>query len=216
MKTTHNSLRIAHSVLATILLAAAFCPSAVAQNHFPPGFMPGRSMPGRPMLPFRPTPVVEGNYLGPDAIAASRDGKMLYVTLADARQLALFDVAGGKIARSVALPAEPTALLLSPDGTRLYVTCAAVEEHGRGDRCRSGQDRRFDPRRPHCPWRGRHAGRQAVVRLQSFQQRCLRDRDRRPQADRAGGGDPRALRGRGHARRQVGLRGQSPSAGSGR
>ena len=70
---------------------------------------------------------MRGNYLGPDAITASRDGKTLYIALADARQLALFDVAGGKVARTISLPAEPTALALSLDGTRLYVTCGAVK-----------------------------------------------------------------------------------------
>ena len=79
------------------------------------------------MPPVRLAPVVAGNYLGPDAMTASRDGKTLFIALADARQLALFDVAGNKVARTIALPAEPTALALSPDGKRLYVTCAAVK-----------------------------------------------------------------------------------------
>ena len=39
----------------------------------------------------------------------------------------MFDVAGGKVASSVVLPAEPTALALSRDGTRLYITCGAVK-----------------------------------------------------------------------------------------
>ena len=61
-------------------------------------------------------PAAAQGYLGPDAITASRDGKTLFIALADARQLALFDVAGNKVARTIALPAEPTALALSPDG----------------------------------------------------------------------------------------------------
>jgi YVTN family beta-propeller protein len=72
-------------------------------------------------------PAVAGSYLGPDALTASRDGKTLYIALADARQLALFDISSGKVARTVALPAEPNALALSLDGTRLYVTCGAVK-----------------------------------------------------------------------------------------
>ena len=86
------------SLLVTIVFAMAFCTSAVAEN-----------------------------YLGPDAITASRDGKTLYIALTDARQLALFDVARGKVAQTIPLPAEPTALALSSDGTRLYVTCGAVK-----------------------------------------------------------------------------------------
>ena len=69
----------------------------------------------------RPRPELSGS----GRRLASRDGKTLYVALADARQLALLDVARGKVAATIALPAEPTALALSPDGTRLYVTCAA-------------------------------------------------------------------------------------------
>ncbi len=117
-----RTLRIALPAIAIILLATALCTPAVAQNHFGPD-----AIPGQPMLPVRSAPVVAGHYLGPDAIAASRDGKTLYIALADARQLALFDVAGGKVARTIALPGEPTALALSPDGTRLYVTCGAVK-----------------------------------------------------------------------------------------
>ena len=82
--------------------------------------------PGQPMWP-RPVQIVTANYLGPDSMAASRDGKTLYIALADARQLAFFDVAGGKIAQTVTLPAEPTGMALAPDGARLYVTCAAVK-----------------------------------------------------------------------------------------
>jgi YVTN family beta-propeller protein len=70
-------------------------------------------------------PAVAVNYLGPDAIAASRDGKTLYIALADAKQLAIFNVAAGKVRETIGLPAEPTGLASSPDGKRLYVTCAA-------------------------------------------------------------------------------------------
>jgi YVTN family beta-propeller protein len=68
-----------------------------------------------------------GAYLGPDAVAVSRDGKTLYIALADAHELALFDVASGRIKQNIPLAGEPTALALSPDGSWLYVTCAAVK-----------------------------------------------------------------------------------------
>lgn len=64
-------------------------------------------------------------YLGPLAVVASNDGKSLYIANVDAGQVAVFDVAGAKVSRSIAMPAEPTGLTLSPDGARLYVTCAA-------------------------------------------------------------------------------------------
>ena len=66
-----------------------------------------------------------GEYLGPCAVVASKDGKTLYVANADARQLAVVGLPGGKLIRRIDVPAEPTDLVLSPDGTRLIVTCAA-------------------------------------------------------------------------------------------
>jgi YVTN family beta-propeller protein len=64
-------------------------------------------------------------YLGPTAVIASKNGKNLFVANADARDIMDVDVASHKAIRSIPLPAEPTGAVLSPDGTRLYVTCAA-------------------------------------------------------------------------------------------
>jgi len=66
-------------------------------------------------------------YEGPLALAASPDGKTLYVACADARQVAWLDLPGGNVIRRVAMPAEPTGLVLTPNGARLIVTCAAPE-----------------------------------------------------------------------------------------
>ncbi len=66
-----------------------------------------------------------GGYLGPCALVVSKDTKTLYVANADARQVAWVDLATGKVARQLDMPAEPTGLVLSPDGMRLIVTCAA-------------------------------------------------------------------------------------------
>lgn len=62
---------------------------------------------------------------GPRALAAAEDGNTLYVACADAHEVAWVDLPGGKVTRRVAVPAEPTGLALSPDGTNLIVTCAA-------------------------------------------------------------------------------------------
>jgi len=64
-------------------------------------------------------------YLGPCAIAASKDGKTLYVANHDAKQLACVALPEGKVTRRIELPAEPTAVVLTPDGKSLIVTCAA-------------------------------------------------------------------------------------------
>ncbi len=63
-------------------------------------------------------------YLGPCALVASKDGKTLYVAHADARQVAWVELPGGEVTRRLDVPAEPTGLVLSPDGLKLIVTCA--------------------------------------------------------------------------------------------
>ncbi len=68
-----------------------------------------------------------GKYLGPTAVVAAKDGASLFVMNVDARQVAVVEIAGGKVARTIALPAEPTGMALSPDGAKLYVTCAAPQ-----------------------------------------------------------------------------------------
>jgi len=68
-----------------------------------------------------------GMYLGPESMASSRDGQMLYVTFADAKQIAFVDIHNHKVARSISTPAKPTGLTLSPDGRELYITCAAAQ-----------------------------------------------------------------------------------------
>ncbi len=68
-----------------------------------------------------------GKYLGPGSVVPSSDGRMLYITFADAKQIAFVNIHSGKVSRSIATPAKPTGLTLSPDGRELYVTCAAAK-----------------------------------------------------------------------------------------
>lgn len=68
---------------------------------------------------------VESDTLGPSALLASLDGKKLFVANQDAHQLAVVDPEAGGVTHSISLPASPTGMVLSPDGKRLYVTCAA-------------------------------------------------------------------------------------------
>ena len=69
----------------------------------------------------------EDTYLSPQALAASPDGRVLYVAEADARQVAVWDIKRGAVEKTIAMPAEPTGLALSSDGDRLVVTCAAPQ-----------------------------------------------------------------------------------------
>jgi YVTN family beta-propeller protein len=65
--------------------------------------------------------------LSPGALAVSPDGKTLYVACGTGKQIAVFDVASGKVARDISVPAPPLGLALSPDGAQLFVACAAPE-----------------------------------------------------------------------------------------
>ena len=67
-----------------------------------------------------------GEYLGPCDVVVCKDGKSLLVLNADAKQVAVVDV-GGKVTRSIRMPATPTGMVLAPHGDELYVTCAAPE-----------------------------------------------------------------------------------------
>ncbi len=68
-----------------------------------------------------------GKYLGPCSVVPSRDGRMLYIAFADAKHIAFVNIRSGKVTRSIATPAKPTGLTVSPDGRELYVTCAATQ-----------------------------------------------------------------------------------------
>ena len=58
-------------------------------------------------------------------MAVSRDGSTLYVACAASNRILWLDAAAGNVLRSVAAPPSPAALLLSPEGARLHVACAA-------------------------------------------------------------------------------------------
>lgn len=69
----------------------------------------------------------EPTYLSPTALAATADGKTLYVACATAGQVAVFDTTTRKITRTISVPDSPLGLALAPGGKTLYVTCAAPE-----------------------------------------------------------------------------------------
>ncbi len=63
--------------------------------------------------------------LSPTALAATPDGKTLFIACDTARQVASFDLPSGTIVTRLPVPDSPSGLALSADGLRLYVTCAA-------------------------------------------------------------------------------------------
>jgi YVTN family beta-propeller protein len=64
-------------------------------------------------------------WLSPTALAATADGKTMFIAYATADQVAVFDIAAGKVTKTIGMPASPSGLVFSTDGKQLFVTCAA-------------------------------------------------------------------------------------------
>lgn len=71
--------------------------------------------------------VFAAGYQGPTDLVACPEGKALFVLCRDAGQVAVVDVAAGKVAKRIDCPAPPTGLALCPEGKMLFVTCAQPE-----------------------------------------------------------------------------------------
>ena len=63
-------------------------------------------------------------YRSPQALAAGKNGKTVYVAETSARCVSVFDTVSGKITGTIKLKEQPNGLALSPDGNTLYVTCS--------------------------------------------------------------------------------------------
>ena len=59
--------------------------------------------------------------LSPVAVAADSQGKSLYIAEHDGKAVAVFDLATGGITGRIELPDAPNGLVVSPDGSRVYV-----------------------------------------------------------------------------------------------
>lgn len=66
-------------------------------------------------------------YLSPQEVVASDDGKTLYLSLATADAVGVFDIASGKLAKTIAVPGTPAGLVHDGKTGRLYVAIAAVK-----------------------------------------------------------------------------------------
>ncbi|HEX3020543.1 MAG TPA: hypothetical protein VHP36_09580 [Chitinispirillaceae bacterium] len=64
-------------------------------------------------------------YLSPTALAASPDGKHIYVALQQMKQVAQFDCASNSVVNTFSVPNEPTGVAVSKNGELIYVTCAS-------------------------------------------------------------------------------------------
>jgi YVTN family beta-propeller protein len=64
-------------------------------------------------------------YLSPLALVADKDGRDLHVAEFTANQVAVFNLAEGKVTKAISLPDAPSGLALAPDEAHLYVTCGS-------------------------------------------------------------------------------------------
>ena len=65
------------------------------------------------------------DYLAPSAMVADNQAGRLYIAQSAAKQVAVFEISTGTVIKTYSLPAEPSGLVISPDKSHLYVTCAA-------------------------------------------------------------------------------------------
>ncbi len=61
------------------------------------------------------------SYLSPAALVADNQTRTLYIAQATAKQVAVFDIAAGRVTKTFSLAGKPSGLALSADRSRLYV-----------------------------------------------------------------------------------------------
>ena len=71
------------------------------------------------------TPATAADYLSPLDLVANSTGKTLYIAEATAKQVVVFDIASGKVRKTISLRGEVSGLALAADDSKLYVTVAA-------------------------------------------------------------------------------------------
>ena len=69
--------------------------------------------------------VEAADWLGPHLVVAGSEGKTLFVAELDARRIQVVALPDGAVARTIDLPGQPTGMVLSGDGAKLYVAIGA-------------------------------------------------------------------------------------------
>jgi YVTN family beta-propeller protein len=64
-------------------------------------------------------------YKSPCDMAASPDGKYIYVAEQTAKQIAIIDISTKAVVKNIKLPNEVTGIAVGPDGSRIYATCSS-------------------------------------------------------------------------------------------
>ncbi len=70
-----------------------------------------------------PATGLEQGFCSPSSLAATKDGRTVYVACATGARVAVLDTEKRRIVGNIAVPSSPTGLALASNGLRLYVTC---------------------------------------------------------------------------------------------
>jgi DNA-binding beta-propeller fold protein YncE len=115
---------MSRSILLPVFLLFLFLENSTAQTAvekiIPPHFLP-QLLALNGDIPTEQYP----KYLSPTALAASSDGKYLYIAEKQMKQVAQFDCASKSVVKTFAVPNEPTGVAIAKDGETIYVTCAS-------------------------------------------------------------------------------------------
>lgn len=112
--------KIILSVSLLCLLSVNIAAQTAIEQIIPPSLLP-QLLALNGDLPTKQYP----KYLSPTALAASSDGKYVYIALQQMKQVAQFDCESKSIVKTFSLPNEPTGVAVAKDGETIYVTCAS-------------------------------------------------------------------------------------------
>jgi len=97
-----------------LLVGAAVISLAILSGHF----LTAKAAPSDATGP---------TYLSPREIVADKAGKTLYIAEATANQVAVFDIASGKVTKIIPIGQPVSGLVLSPDESKMYVTAGGAD-----------------------------------------------------------------------------------------
>jgi DNA-binding beta-propeller fold protein YncE len=102
------------------LLAVSVAAQTAVEKVIPPGLLP-QLLALNGDLPTNQYP----KYLSPTALAASPDGKYIYIAEQQMKQVAQFDCTSKSVIKTFSVPNEPTGVAVAKNGETIYITCAS-------------------------------------------------------------------------------------------
>lgn len=102
------------------LLSINIAAQTAIEQVIPPSFLP-QLLALNGDLPTNQYP----KYISPTALAASSDGKYVYIAEQQMKQVAQFDCSLNRVVKTFSVPNEPTGVAVAKNGELIYVTCAS-------------------------------------------------------------------------------------------